>query len=115
MKEYWYSVIKGAPQAAPRDEEDFQGSRFATASTRVLQGSAFLLTSSPGKGDLRRLNHVVPIFKGKLQNDSGSYTVISLISVQDKAKEKLIQSSPDKEELQGKHSAEQCGCGQHRL
>lgn len=111
-EESWHtaSATKGAPQAASTGDEDFQVSRLTATSTRVLQDSAeevsdrYSFLASPGKGGFRSLNHAVPIFKGNLQNDPGNCTVIGLISVLDKAGEKLIQSSPDKEGLQGQHS-----------
>ena len=107
---YTASATKGGPQAASTGDEDFQVSRLTATSTRVLQDSAeevsdcYSFLASLGKDDLRSFNHVVPIFKGNLQNDPGNYTVIGLISVLDKAGEKLIQSSPDKGGLQREHS-----------
>jgi len=112
-EESWYtaSATKGAPPAA--STADFQVSRLTAASTGVLRDPAEqlwlpLISSEPGKGDFRSFSHVAPVSKGR-----GNYAVIGLIAVLEKAGEKLIQSSPDKEGLQGNTArAKQRCCGE---
>lgn len=82
------------PQAAAAGKEDFLGQQQLPPepcrTQRTLQRPEEVsdCPSSPGslgKGHFRSFSHVVRRFKGNLQQDPGECTVVSLISVPDKA------------------------------